>query len=1075
MSEWYYLLNGPGNAPNTGAQKGPVPWDDLQAAFSSGSLGDASMVWGPGLESWTAIQEAPDVKAKLETARAAAAAPPPPRPVPVVPAKQYAAQMGRRRASLNSGQPGQAVSDAAAPEEGGEQEGGAAAAAADSAPAPALKKAGSKPKMGGVAAMQARLSKGGLNIVNAADVPRGKGGRGRGSGRGRGRGGAAMGDVGGRGSGRPSMTGGSVGAAAAAVVNNPVSRRPSAAEVAANPYTRQNYEPTVPEEAAVAPPHAPVPGERVHVGADAHRAAAAPAAATPAAPRADQTVAAGGSGRPTLGTAQSSSFLLAPASDSPAAQSPRAPVVGVAALAAQLAIDPTRMMPGAAPTPPAPPPPPDESYGSLPGYGAAAEEEEEYYNADGYNADGYTKAQVDEWNAAEAGGGGGGGGGGGDGGGGGVDDEDYEIAVDEYDDGDSSSSEEECMASDAARASMAAAAAAAPAPTRASTTLPALQARATQSAATPGLRSELDKSEQAALLSIAGNDMCVDCMEPTGIDAEAGAWASATYGAIFCTTCSGLHRSLGDDRVLSLVLDKWTHEQVEAVRLGGNRALRSYFARNGVDPHGSIQERYTSPQAHVYRATLVEIVAGRVAAPDDLSVSTVSGGGLSALGDMAGVAPVNKKMEGPLSKRGQKNKAWKQRHFYLEDGTLYYSAGAGVRAKGGVPLAGVVLLCPPPPSRERMDSKDSLHLHYFLLASEGRLLHLAAPDALIMERWLGTLRGAIAFANALRAEEKDALQSAAGGKGLAMLRAQDSFALSTAECALLRAAALLSGAELEPSVYTAQCRNEFGRAMCDDGDLHFAVVLEKCARSELARVAHSDVGAIQVGSLVLGVSSGGGGGPGGGPGGGGGNPTQATHQASFAETSYAWAEAPRERALALRLLRAPHKEGTLVKRSRTQHHGRNWKRRYFVLSEGVLRYYEGGTRPTKGQKEAGSISLAECVACPTSEDRPHCLMLIRDSSDRLLVQAESDHVRDEWLSALHAAISVAQGTVPADSLDAINKGLPLLTRETVDVEKAPARQRKARVSLLDGKLKTAAPPPVPPPPSMATMEEDEED
>jgi len=175
-------------------------------------------------------------------------------------------------------------------------------------------------------------------------------------------------------------------------------------------------------------------------------------------------------------------------------------------------------------------------------------------------------------------------------------------------------------------------------------------------------------------------------------------------------------------------------------------------------------------------------------------------------------------------------------------------------------------------------------------------------------------------------------------------------------------------------------------------------VLEKCARSELARVAHSDVGAIQVGSLVLGVSSGGGGGGGGGAAGAAagaaaGDTTQATHMASFAETSYAWAEAPRERALALRLLRAPHKEGTLVKRSRTQHHGRNWKRRYFVLSEGVLRYYEGGTRPTKGQKEAGSISLAECVACPTSEDRPHCLMLIRDSSDRLLVQAESDHVR----------------------------------------------------------------------------------
>ena len=148
----------------------------------------------------------------------------------------------------------------------------------------------------------------------------------------------------------------------------------------------------------------------------------------------------------------------------------------------------------------------------------------------------------------------------------------------------------------------------------------------------------------------------------------------------------------------------------------------------------------------------------------------------------------------------------------------------------------------------------------------------------------------------------------------------------------------------------------------------------------------SDIFEVEVGSLLLGIASGAS--TGRAAGSEGASSMQATHRAEWAEASYAWAEAPRDRGLQLRLLRAPHKVGTLVKRSRTQHHGRNWKRRYFVLSQGELKYYEDeyAAQGSGANNPAGSISLAECVACPSSEDKPHCIMLVRDSSDRLLMQ-----------------------------------------------------------------------------------------
>ena len=119
----------------------------------------------------------------------------------------------------------------------------------------------------------------------------------------------------------------------------------------------------------------------------------------------------------------------------------------------------------------------------------------------------------------------------------------------------------------------------------------------------------LDQSEVEAWLEVPGNGECANCCAPTCGGAETGAWASTVYGILLCTECAGVHRSLGDDRVLSLTLDRWTDDQIATMRMGGNAALRRYFNAHGVLASASIAEKYATPQAHVYRQRLQAAVA----------------------------------------------------------------------------------------------------------------------------------------------------------------------------------------------------------------------------------------------------------------------------------------------------------------------------------------------------------------------------------------------------------------------------------------------------------------------------------
>ncbi|XP_004514475.1 probable ADP-ribosylation factor GTPase-activating protein AGD11 isoform X2 [Cicer arietinum] len=96
------------------------------------------------------------------------------------------------------------------------------------------------------------------------------------------------------------------------------------------------------------------------------------------------------------------------------------------------------------------------------------------------------------------------------------------------------------------------------------------------------------------LMRQAGNKFCADC------GSSDPKWVSSSLGVFICIKCSGIHRSLGVhiSKVLSLNLDDWTDEQVDAlVNLGGNTVINkkyeaclpSYIKKP--KPTSSIEER----------------------------------------------------------------------------------------------------------------------------------------------------------------------------------------------------------------------------------------------------------------------------------------------------------------------------------------------------------------------------------------------------------------------------------------------------------------------------------------------------
>jgi ADP-ribosylation factor GTPase-activating protein 2/3 len=113
-------------------------------------------------------------------------------------------------------------------------------------------------------------------------------------------------------------------------------------------------------------------------------------------------------------------------------------------------------------------------------------------------------------------------------------------------------------------------------------------------------------------------------------------WCSVPFGVLLCLDCAGLHRGLGVhiSLVRSATMDKWSQEQLARfVCSGGNARGRAFFAQHGWSGGGgSIETKYSSRAAELYKAQLAKETAAALVGKAPLAPSSPTRAGGAAAG-----------------------------------------------------------------------------------------------------------------------------------------------------------------------------------------------------------------------------------------------------------------------------------------------------------------------------------------------------------------------------------------------------------------------------------------------------------